>query len=152
MFCDPWSEPSLGASPPVRMQNHFILGHGQKTAGFGPEAFDVVSVKAVHPDTNFVLQTDSPAKTDSRTGTAHNGSRPSLHPRRPAPRQSAGNIMKAAMTRVLVLYAQPSDPAAFERYYFETHVPIAKKIPGLQSYQVSTRSPGVVAGDQPPYL
>jgi uncharacterized protein (TIGR02118 family) len=57
-----------------------------------------------------------------------------------------------AMTRVLVLYAQPSDSTAFERYYFETHVPIAKKIPGLRSYQVSARSPGVIAGDQPPYL
>jgi uncharacterized protein (TIGR02118 family) len=56
------------------------------------------------------------------------------------------------MTRVLVLYAQPSDSTAFERYYFDTHVPIAKKIPGLRSYQVSTRSPGVIAGDQPPYL
>jgi uncharacterized protein (TIGR02118 family) len=56
------------------------------------------------------------------------------------------------MTRVLVLYAQPSDPNAFDRYYFDSHVAIAKKIPGLRSYQVSTRSPGVIAGDQPPYL
>lgn len=56
------------------------------------------------------------------------------------------------MTRVLVLYNQPSDPAAFDRYYYETHVPIAKKLPGLRAYTVSAVSPGIVAGDQAPYL
>ena len=31
------------------------------------------------------------------------------------------------MAQLLALYHQPADPAAFDRYYFETHVPIAKK-------------------------
>jgi uncharacterized protein (TIGR02118 family) len=41
------------------------------------------------------------------------------------------------MARLVVLYKTPTDAAAFDRYYFETHVPIAKKIPGLRKYEVS---------------
>jgi uncharacterized protein (TIGR02118 family) len=29
---------------------------------------------------------------------------------------------------------------AFDKHYFEAHVPIAKKIPGLRKYEVSQRS------------
>jgi uncharacterized protein (TIGR02118 family) len=56
------------------------------------------------------------------------------------------------MARLLVLYNQPADPAAFDRYYFHTHVPIAKKIPGLMSYTVSAGKPAMVAGSVSPYL
>jgi uncharacterized protein (TIGR02118 family) len=56
------------------------------------------------------------------------------------------------MTRVLVLYSQPADSAAFDRYYFETHVPIAWKLPGLRAYTVSAQKPMLVAGEQAPYL
>ncbi|HXB75341.1 MAG TPA: EthD family reductase [Candidatus Acidoferrales bacterium] len=56
------------------------------------------------------------------------------------------------MTRILVLYNQPSDPAAFDRYYFATHVPLAKTIPGLRAYTVNSGSPVAMAGNQPPYL
>jgi len=38
---------------------------------------------------------------------------------------------------VLVLYNPPADPAAFNSHYFGTHVPLAKKIPGLRSISVS---------------
>jgi uncharacterized protein (TIGR02118 family) len=41
------------------------------------------------------------------------------------------------MAQVIVTYKTPKDPAAFDRYYFETHVPLAKKIPGLRKYQLS---------------
>ena len=41
------------------------------------------------------------------------------------------------MARLLVLYKAPKDTTAFDKYYFETHVPIAKKIPGLRKYEVS---------------
>jgi uncharacterized protein (TIGR02118 family) len=41
------------------------------------------------------------------------------------------------MARLVVMYKTPKDPAAFEKYYFETHVPIAKKIPGIKNYEVS---------------
>ena len=56
------------------------------------------------------------------------------------------------MSRILVLYNQPADPAAFDRYYFGTHVPIAKKIPGLRSYTVNSGSPMPMSPGQPPYL
>jgi uncharacterized protein (TIGR02118 family) len=51
-----------------------------------------------------------------------------------------------------VLYKQPSDPSAFDRYYFETHVPKARGLPGLRSYVVSSSKPDPVAGDEAPYL
>jgi uncharacterized protein (TIGR02118 family) len=41
------------------------------------------------------------------------------------------------MADLVVLYKMPTDPAAFDKYYFETHVPLAKKIPGLRKYRVS---------------
>ena len=41
------------------------------------------------------------------------------------------------MAEVLVIYKTPKDPAAFDRYYAETHIPLAKKLPGLRKYQIS---------------
>ncbi|HEY4362494.1 MAG TPA: EthD family reductase [Bryobacteraceae bacterium] len=56
------------------------------------------------------------------------------------------------MARLLVLYNQPADPAAFDRYYFETHVPIAKKIKGVKSYTVNASAPMMVVGSFAPHL
>ena len=56
------------------------------------------------------------------------------------------------MSKLLVLYNQPSDPAAFDRYYFDTHIPIAKKVPGLKSYTVNSGQPVMVMGTISPYL
>ena len=55
------------------------------------------------------------------------------------------------MAQILVLYNKPADPAAFDRYYRETHIPIAKRIPGLRSYQVSSGPVQAPAGN-PPHL
>lgn len=41
------------------------------------------------------------------------------------------------MARMVVIYKTPQDVAAFERHYFETHVPLAKKVPGIRKYEVS---------------
>ena len=41
------------------------------------------------------------------------------------------------MARLVVMYKNPNDPVAFDKYYFGTHIPIAKKIPGLRKYEVS---------------
>ena len=41
------------------------------------------------------------------------------------------------MARLVVLYKKPKDTAAFDKHYFERHVPIAKKIPGLRKYEVN---------------
>jgi uncharacterized protein (TIGR02118 family) len=56
------------------------------------------------------------------------------------------------MAQLLALYHQPTDPAAFDRYYFGTHVPIAKKIPGLNSYIVNNGPVNVIAGSPAAYL
>src|SRR6267142_730106 len=34
-------------------------------------------------------------------------------------------------------YRTPKNVEAFDRHYFEIHVPLAKKIPGLRKYEVS---------------
>ena len=41
------------------------------------------------------------------------------------------------MIQVTVLYGHPQDPAAFDRYYRETHVPLGKALPGLKGYTAS---------------
>jgi uncharacterized protein (TIGR02118 family) len=37
------------------------------------------------------------------------------------------------MHRLLVLYNEPKDPTHFRKYYVETHVPLASKMPGVKS-------------------
>ncbi len=39
-------------------------------------------------------------------------------------------VRETSWPRVLAMYKRPADPAAFDRYYYSTHAPIAKKIPG----------------------
>jgi uncharacterized protein (TIGR02118 family) len=51
------------------------------------------------------------------------------------------------MARLVVMYGTPNDADAFDRYYFASHVPLAKKIPGLRKYEVSR---GVVASPAGP--
>lgn len=53
------------------------------------------------------------------------------------------------MAKVLVLYNAPSDVEAFDSYYYSTHIPIAKKLPGLLSYMVSAQPPRMLAGTAP---
>jgi len=53
------------------------------------------------------------------------------------------------MAQVLVLYSAPSDPAAFDRYYHQTHIPLANKIPGLRSYTINNGPIQALAGSAP---
>ena len=39
------------------------------------------------------------------------------------------------MHKVTVLYGHPEDPAVFEEYYANTHLPIAAKIPNMQRFE-----------------
>jgi uncharacterized protein (TIGR02118 family) len=41
------------------------------------------------------------------------------------------------MAKLFAIYQQPKDPAAFDSYYFDKHLPLAKTIPGLKSYEVT---------------
>ena len=50
------------------------------------------------------------------------------------------------MAHVLALYKTPADPAAFDAHYFGTHVPLAKTLPGLRSYQVNSGAVSTPAG------
>ena len=50
------------------------------------------------------------------------------------------------MARLVVMYKTPAEAAAFDKYYFETHVPLAKKIPGLKKFEVSQGPVGSPAG------
>ena len=50
------------------------------------------------------------------------------------------------MVKVVVLYGQPTDPAAFDRYYFQTHVPIAQKIPNVKRFEAG-HVLGTLSGD-----
>jgi uncharacterized protein (TIGR02118 family) len=44
--------------------------------------------------------------------------------------------------KLIALYKQPADPAAFDQAYFNTHIPLIAKVPGLQKAIVTrfTRS------------
>jgi uncharacterized protein (TIGR02118 family) len=53
------------------------------------------------------------------------------------------------MAQVLVLYNTPAEPAAFDRYYHEKHIPLARKIPGLRAYLISTSPVQAIAGSAP---
>jgi uncharacterized protein (TIGR02118 family) len=41
------------------------------------------------------------------------------------------------MAKLVVLYKTPTDAAAFDKYYNEAHIPLAKKIPGVRNYEIS---------------
>ena len=42
------------------------------------------------------------------------------------------------MAKLVAMYRKPADAAAFDAHYLSTHVPKAKKVPGLRRYEVST--------------
>lgn len=53
------------------------------------------------------------------------------------------------MFKVDVVYRKPADPADFDEKYFETHVPLVRRFPGLVGFDVSR---GEVAGGEDVYL
>ena len=57
--------------------------------------------------------------------------------------------MVEPMAQVIVIYNTPADPAAFDRYYHQTHVPLAQKIPGLRSFSVSNGPVQAIGGSAP---
>lgn len=54
------------------------------------------------------------------------------------------------MVKLTVLYAPPTDAAAFDKHYFEIHIPIVDKIPGILGNEVS-KITGSLDGSTPPY-
>lgn len=56
------------------------------------------------------------------------------------------------MAKLYAIYQQPKDAAAFDAHYFGTHVPLAKTIPGLRSYEVTRGDVMGMAGKHAVYL
>jgi uncharacterized protein (TIGR02118 family) len=54
------------------------------------------------------------------------------------------------MVKLTVLYGPPTDPAAFDKYYLESHVPLADALPGIRRNEVSKVS-GTLDGSAPLY-
>lgn len=40
------------------------------------------------------------------------------------------------MVKLLVLYGHPQDPAAFDKYYADVHIPLAKRMKGLKKWTI----------------
>lgn len=41
------------------------------------------------------------------------------------------------MAQMIVIYKMPKSPAAFDRHYFEVHVPLARQLPGLRKAETN---------------
>jgi uncharacterized protein (TIGR02118 family) len=54
------------------------------------------------------------------------------------------------MVRLTVLYGHPEDPEAFQRYYHETHIPLARKMQGLKGWTIGMCE-AATPGEKPPY-
>jgi uncharacterized protein (TIGR02118 family) len=48
--------------------------------------------------------------------------------------------------KLVALYKQPANPAAFDEAYFNTHIPLIKKVPGLEK-TVITRITRALMGE-----
>jgi len=81
----------------------------------------------------------------SKTALAERHWRGGLH----GPDQQDRNT---TMAKMLVIYKTPADPEAFDRHYFEVHVPLAKKLPGLRRYDISRRPIIKRSAGEMPYL
>ena len=56
------------------------------------------------------------------------------------------------MHRLTVLYGHPTDPNEFDRYYHETHIPIAKKMKGLKGWTIGRCEPADPVTEAPYYM
>ena len=56
------------------------------------------------------------------------------------------------MAKMIVIYATPKDTDAFDRHYFEIHIPLAKTLPGLIKYEVSRGPVKSLSANPSPYL
>jgi uncharacterized protein (TIGR02118 family) len=41
------------------------------------------------------------------------------------------------MAQMIVIYRTPKNAAAFDKHYFEVHVPLARQLPGLKSIETN---------------
>ena len=55
------------------------------------------------------------------------------------------------MFKMIALFKKPEDTEKFDDYYFNTHIPLTEKIPGLQRVEI-TKFTGSPMGEAPYYL
>jgi uncharacterized protein (TIGR02118 family) len=53
--------------------------------------------------------------------------------------------------KLVVLYAQPADPAAFDEHYLGIHAPLVEKLPGLQRFETGRITAALDGGEQTYY-
>ena len=53
----------------------------------------------------------------------------------------------ASAARFIVLWDTPADPAEFDRHYRDVHIPLVRKLPGLQRYTLSRNAASARGGD-----
>jgi uncharacterized protein (TIGR02118 family) len=51
--------------------------------------------------------------------------------------------------KLVVLYAQPDDPAEFDAHYVNVHVPLVRELPGLERFESGTVSAALDGGEIP---
>jgi len=54
--------------------------------------------------------------------------------------------------KLVALYAQPVDSEAFDKAYFETHVPLVEKMPGLRKCEVTKLKSNLMGTNMPYYM
>jgi uncharacterized protein (TIGR02118 family) len=53
--------------------------------------------------------------------------------------------------KLVVIYTQPDDPAAFDAHYLDVHMPLVAKLPGLQRSETGTFTAALDGGEQTYY-
>jgi uncharacterized protein (TIGR02118 family) len=56
------------------------------------------------------------------------------------------------MVKLVAMFTRPDDPEAFDRAYFDVHLPLNAKTPGLRRTEVTRVTGAVGAGESPWYL
>ena len=54
--------------------------------------------------------------------------------------------------KLVVTYKHPENPEEFDKKYFETHLPLAEKLPGLARIEVVKPKKNIMGGDNPYYM
>lgn len=56
------------------------------------------------------------------------------------------------VARMVVIYRTPKNPEAFDKHYFNVHIPLAKRLPDLTKYETSKGPVIGMAGAIDPYF
>ncbi|MFQ5425090.1 MAG: EthD family reductase [Phycisphaerae bacterium] len=56
------------------------------------------------------------------------------------------------MVKLVAVYRKPEDPEAFDKQYFETHLPLARKMPGLVKCEIERPTGSPMPNIEIPHL